>query len=155
MREAIMGLRDATRPDRSLPQHLEEYVAAFTRTSGISTDLVLDDGVRLSPDAEVQVLRVVQEALTNVRKHSGAVRATVHLSRGPRQVSVVVEDDGEGFDPRQTRPDGFGLTAMRDRAESVAGRLTIDSQPGRGTRVVVQFPTPDGLRPRLPEEMSA
>lgn len=154
VREAIMGLRDATRPDRTLPEHLEEYVAAFARTSGIPTQLVLDEAVRLTPDAEVQLMRVVQEALTNVRKHSGARSATVHVSGG-EQIRVVVADDGAGFDPGHTRPDGFGLTSMRDRAESVAGRLTIDSQPGRGTRVVVSFPRDDGLRSLLPEEMIA
>ncbi len=155
VREAIMGLRDATRPDRTFREHLEDYVAAFSRTSGIPTNLILDDDAHLSPDAEVQLLRVVQEALTNVRKHSGAERATVHLMGGSELVRVVVEDDGAGFDLSLTRPDGFGLTSMRDRAESVAGQLDIQSQPGRGTRVVVQFPAQDGLRPLYPEEMIA
>lgn len=155
VREAIMGLREATRSDRSLREHLTDYTAAFSRTSDIPTSFAADGDVRLTPDAEVQLLRVVQEALTNVRKHSAAEHATVQLTSGEHQVRVIVADDGHGFDPACTRAEGFGLTSMRDRAESVAGELVIDSEPGRGTRIVATFPINDGLRSLLPEEMIA
>ncbi|MFP5415857.1 MAG: sensor histidine kinase [Actinomycetes bacterium] len=171
VREAILGLRDATRTDRTLLEHLDGYVAAFARTSSIPTTLVADadDEFFLSPAAEVQVIRVIQEALTNVRKHSGARSATVLVSAQDDHAQFVVADDGTGFDPHALASDGFGLSAMRERAESVDGRLMIDSAPGQGTRVVVRlpgrrrsqapvepgFPVPASPAPQPAEELSA
>ena len=142
VREAILGLRDANRSDRTLLEHLDSYVAAFSRTSSIPTELVSDaeGDFFLSPAAEVQVIRVIQEALTNVRKHSGARRATVQITAQGDHAEFVVEDDGTGFDPSRLHSDGFGLSSMRERTESVDGRLTIQSAVGHGTRVVVRLP---------------
>jgi len=158
VREAILGLRDASRPDRTLVEHLASYVEAFSRTSSIETRLETQgDDLRLTPAAEVQVIRVIQEALTNVRKHSGARRASVRISVGDAQTVFVVEDDGAGFDPRTLagERDRFGLHTMRERTESVQGRLTIDSTPGRGTRLVVALPARHRLPPHASEELSA
>lgn len=144
VREAILGLRDATRADRTLLQHLDTYVAKFAASSSIPTTLDADasDELGLTPAAEIQVIRVIQEALTNVRKHSGARQASVSVRSADDQTVFVVEDDGSGFDPdaMSAERDGFGLSSMRERTESVDGRLTIDSTPGQGTRVVVRLP---------------
>ena len=125
VREAILGLKDAHRPERSLAEQLEAYVATFERTSSIPTTLHSDAGgdLGLTPAAEVQVIRVIQEALTNVRKHARARRAGVRIMMHDDHTAFVVEDDGRGFDPgRAPGADAFGLCTMRERTESVGGR---------------------------------
>lgn len=145
VREAILALRESNRPDRTLLEHLRSYVVTFSRTSGIPTTLVTDADAGadlcLAPGAEIQVVRIIQEALTNVRKHAGATAATVAVSAGAHHVECVVSDDGIGFDTASALAgDGFGLTSMRERADSAGGRLVLDSAPGGGTRVSVQVP---------------
>ncbi|MFT3876227.1 MAG: sensor histidine kinase [Propioniciclava sp.] len=143
VREAILALRESTNPDRTLLEHLRAYVATFSRTSGVPTSLVVHTGAEpcLAPCAEIQVVRIIQEALTNVRKHSGASGATVTVRALPHQVECTVADDGVGFEPADALSgDGFGLTSMRERAEAAGGGLHVDSAPGRGTRVTVRVP---------------
>ncbi|MBI4287155.1 MAG: histidine kinase, partial [Chloroflexi bacterium] len=92
---------------------------------------------------EVQVIRIIQEALTNVRKHARASHAWVRIGSEGDQVVVSIEDDGQGFDAtRIKRGDWphFGLQTMKERAESVRGTLEIASNPGRGTRLVFKVP---------------
>ncbi|MDO5499655.1 MAG: sensor histidine kinase [Propionibacteriaceae bacterium] len=146
IREAILGLK-GTHPERTLLEHLDSYIATFARTSEIPTELVAGaDTLHLSPGAEVQMLRVVQEALTNVRKHSGAERASVRVKSLGGHTEFVIADDGAGFDPGTLPADGYGLTTMRERVESVGGHLHIDSVPGAGTRIVVHLPESTDLR---------
>ena len=98
---------------------------------------------RLPLGTEVQLIRIVQEALANVQKHAKTGRARVVLRPEARSVTAVVEDDGQGFDLETVGAVGhhrFGLATMRERAESAGGRLEIDAAPGRGTRVVVTLP---------------
>ena len=98
----------------------------------------------LSPNAEVQLLRIVQEALANVRKHAAAREALVRLTEGDGCLEAVVEDDGVGLAPDalgRTSIPRFGLTTMRERAEAVGGTFAVDSTPGRGTRITVCMPT--------------
>lgn len=143
VREAILGLRESSLRDRSLVESLETYVATFSRQSGIPTRVeVADDAeIRLTPQGEIQVIRVIQEALTNVRKHSGARRAVVRVRADGTQARFVIQDDGHGFDPEIShRRDGFGLHMMRERAELAKGRLYLYTAPGRGTQVVVTLP---------------
>lgn len=144
VREAILGLRDSNRADRSLLENLEAYVAAFGRSSGIEARLDADQrwDPPLAPTAEVQVLRIVQEALTNVRKHAAARRAVVTVDVHDDETTFAISDDGRGFDPDGLPPEkqGFGLHTMRERSEQARGRLSIESAPGRGTRVTVTLP---------------
>lgn len=155
VREAILGLRESS-SGRTLLESLAAYVDKFSRVSGIVTTLETDQpDLALGPRCEVQVIRVIQEALTNVRKHSGATTAVVRVSAGPQSTSFVVEDDGDGFDPAAHRADagGFGLHTMRERTELVNGSLTVDSAPGQGTRVVVRLPS--APRAHVPEAVGA
>jgi signal transduction histidine kinase len=98
----------------------------------------------LSPDVELQLLRIVQEALSNVRKHSSAGRASVDISQEDGTIVAVVQDDGAGFDPELRRPGSagprFGLAIMRERAEGVGGWMNLRSTPGEGTEVRVELP---------------
>lgn len=144
VREAILGLRESSRVDRDLLHSLRAYLEKYSRQCGIATSLeTADDGeLVLPPHSEMQVIRVIQEALTNVRKHSGASSATVQICASAHTATFVVEDDGQGFEllgGRRDR-DGFGLQTMRERMEIIGGTLVIDSGPGRGTRVIARCP---------------
>ena len=91
---------------------------------------------------EIALFRVVQEALTNVSRHSGARRASVLATAQGRRLRVMVEDDGRGFDPAaQSR--GLGLAGMRERMELVGGALRIESTPGTGTAVIADVDLPE------------
>ena len=149
VREAILGLRESTRPDRSFVESLEAYAAKFSRQSGIATTVDSSAGrdLALAPAVEVQVIRVVQEALTNVRKHAQACTATVRVVEDGETTVVEVVDDGRGFAPGAPAHDRetFGLSSMRERTELVHGRFDLDSAPGRGTRVRVRVPRTGSL----------
>jgi signal transduction histidine kinase len=97
----------------------------------------------MPPDVEVCLYRIVQEALTNVARHSGALSCAVSLRRVGDQVELVVEDSGRGMTEASGGADarrGLGLMGMRERAQSLAGRFSIDNRPEGGTRVVVTLP---------------
>jgi signal transduction histidine kinase len=93
--------------------------------------------------SEVQLLRIIQEALSNVRKHARARRAWVRLEPAAAGVQVVIEDDGVGFDPdglRRSDLPRFGMATMRERAEAVGGTFEVAAVPDAGTRVIVHLP---------------
>ncbi len=101
---------------------------------------------RLSPVLELTAYRVVQEALTNIVRHANAQHALVHAQFSADQLTIVVEDDGDGFDldalTHADRPNvGLGLLGMKERVDNVGGRLDIDTAPGTGTRLKVSLPT--------------
>jgi signal transduction histidine kinase len=150
VREAILGLRETIPSDGGLEGALREYLRKFTRQTGIQAVLACAGDVRaaLPPRSEVQLLRVVQEALTNVRKHSGARRATVTLDCSVRPALLQVEDDGVGFEPAAVAASfegGFGLASMRERVEAIGGALDVHTAPGRGTRIIVRLEAEEPL----------
>jgi len=134
---APVGLDGATLTDA-----VRRLVSRFGAETGIAAGVsVTGEPAGLSRDREVVVLRSAQEALANVRRHSGARSVTVNLTGTKDAASLEVTDDGKGFDILDTnRPSGFGLTGMRDRVEACGGELSLVSAPGRGTRVVVRLP---------------
>lgn len=143
-RGAILDLHESSRVGRSLLDSLRAYLDKYSAQCGIATSLEasVEHDLALPPRSEIQIIRVVQEALTNVRKHSGAAAATVCVSEDSGTVTFVVEDDGRGFDAAVELFDrgGFGLHSMRERVELIGGTLLIDSASGRGTRVVAELP---------------
>jgi signal transduction histidine kinase len=159
VREAILGLRDSSKTERGLQDNLRAYLAKYTQQCNIETFLEsdLDHDLSLSPRCEVHLIRVIQEALTNVRKHSGAKSVTVRVTESDSTTTLTVEDDGHGFDQggSQFDRDGFGLFTMRDRMALLNGTLTIDSAPGRGTRVVASVPERSHPRPAPVEVKNA
>jgi signal transduction histidine kinase len=145
VRQSIFGLRTMVSRGLGLIPTLTEYLHEFSAQNGIGVELEVADGrpIHLSPASEVQLIRIIQEALTNVRKHAGAAHAWVRLHRQDPWVQVIIEDDGRGFDPATlASPDRlhFGLQTMRERAEGLGGKLEIDTAPGRGTRIVATLP---------------
>lgn len=145
VRESIIGLRTLPGPERSFAEALREFFDRWREQSGIPLDVAIDSDLRIRPGVELQVIRIIQEALTNVRKHARAESARVELHRTADTLVVTITDNGTGFDvttrPRREFP-RFGLTTMRERAESIGGTLTIDSAPGRGTSVAFTMPLP-------------
>ena len=143
VRQAILSLR-ATAPGRGLVASLREYIQRLREQSGLDVRLEAGENLRFPPAVEAQVIRIVQEALTNVRKHARASAVTVRFAPDPGDGTVVtVSDDGQGFDLASVeagRGARFGLLTMRERAESIGGTLSIESAPGRGTTVRLWIP---------------
>ena len=149
VREAIIGLRASVQPDGGIASTLKDYLAKYSRRAGIHAELQIDGDwrPRFSPEVAVQVVRVVQEALTNVRKHANADWARVCIGREGGDAVIVVEDNGQGFDTerlRQTDVLSFGMRTMRERVERVGGRFVVDSIPGEGTKVHIFLPVNGG-----------
>jgi signal transduction histidine kinase len=99
------------------------------------------DGKRLSPDLDIVLYRIAQEALTNAVRHAGSRNISLVLERRETGILMVVEDDGHGFDLEARKsPDRLGLPGMLERAEMLGGTLRIESNPGSGTTLVVEVP---------------
>lgn len=146
VREGILGLRTAPHRDGGLIPALRSYVERYAEASGLDVTLHVApevESIRLSAAAEIQLSRIIQEALSNVRRHARATAASVSFRRHAGGLRVEVADDGQGFDPTRPRSSGwprFGLQTMRERAESIGGTMTIETAPGQGTRVIVGVP---------------
>jgi signal transduction histidine kinase len=144
--ESIAGLRTNV-AEHGLVQALQDYADQFEERHQIPVSLRTDDlADQFPPMAALQVFRLIQEALTNVRKHAAAHEATVTLrSDGSGHLEVVIIDDGRGFIPGpqengNVRP--LGLTSMRERVEALGGTFQVQSQSGSGTRVTATIPMP-------------
>ena len=97
---------------------------------------------RLLPEVETAVYRIVQEALTNVVKHASAERVSIVVTRMAERLTVIIEDDGAGFDQDAAPGEGLGLLGMRERVQLLDGSFTIDASPGAGTTLAVELPLP-------------
>ncbi len=139
-------LRPALLDDLGLAAALERYVAGYRANFGLTADLQMTGfNQRLSPEIELALYRIIQEALTNIAKHARAHNVSIVVERKVRAVVAIVEDDGRGFDVRAILESAqdeskLGLHGMRERAELVGGRLQIESSPGAGSSVFVEIP---------------
>jgi signal transduction histidine kinase len=135
-----------------------ETAVAHSSTAGVPTELLVDGRRRpLSPGIELAAYRIVQEALTNVRKHAGrAASATVRISYEPRSLTVEVTDDGRGaVSSLSTAGSGHGLIGMRERVEIYGGSLTSGPRPGGGYSVRAVLPVVDADSPSTAASASA
>lgn len=143
-RETIFSLRAATTETGFLPalrNHLDDYQTFY----GLRTDLDIEDAslAELPADVGIQVLCIIQEALTNVRKHAAATRVWIRFEPHGPEVQITIQDNGRGFDSEQATTisgPSFGLSIMRERAESVGGRVEVKSEVGKGAQVLVWAP---------------
>lgn len=138
-------LRPSILDDLGLAAALRSYAKEFSENTGIPVDMqLLALTERLSPELETVLYRVVQEALTNVARHSGATRCRVTLRRKEQCVQGMIEDNGKGFDPEQAMMSksgrGLGLHGMKERIELVGGNLEFESRPGEGTSIFIEVP---------------
>ncbi len=146
VRDYLLGLDPQWPGETGFLSALQRYLCRFSETFHIETELDVSPGmadIALDPTAQLQLLRIIQEALTNTRKHAAAHRVRVTVAGSEGRAGITIEDDGRGFDARLA-PAGpeqhYGLGFMRERAAEVGGSVAIDSTPGRGTRVVVEMP---------------
>jgi signal transduction histidine kinase len=141
MRMLLLELRPASLAETSLTDLLKQLSEAVIGRARIPTEVDLDQAAQPSPEVTIALYRIAQEALNNVVKHAGASRARVILRASPPEagegLTLVVEDDGCGFDPDDVRSGRLGLGIMAERAESIGADLTIESPLGGGTRVTV------------------
>jgi len=147
LRELMQQMKSAEVDSRKLPPFLRDAVQRFQRETGIAAQLVLDvDEIRLPVPVCRELARIVQEALVNVRKHSGATRVIVQLLESGGKWELIVEDDGSGFPfagkISQAELDSSGRVPaiIRERVRLIQGELTIESRPGQGARLVILVP---------------
>jgi signal transduction histidine kinase len=147
VRDLSQLLHPSMLDDFGVPEAVGAHLRSFSKRTGIRAQLTqerMDD--RLPPEIEICVYRIVQEALTNVARHSGATSCTVSLVRRDDVLLLTIEDDGRGIDMSIARtPDarrGLGLIGMRERAQALAGTFVIENRPEGGMRVVVRIPVP-------------
>jgi two-component system, NarL family, sensor histidine kinase UhpB len=132
-------LRPTALDDHGLLPALATHVRRFASQTGIQADLQTHGEPDLTPDQEIAVYRVAQEALANIARHSDAGRVQVNLGTSGSALELRVRDDGRGFD-QQVRRKGLGLDGMAERARLVGGELEIESRPGAGTELVLRVP---------------
>jgi PAS domain S-box-containing protein len=145
-RRLIAGLRPPALDELGVVEAVESLVNE-ARADIPSVGLVEELGrSRLPAPVETTIFRIVQEALTNARKHAAARSAQVSLTRTPGAVRVSIRDDGTGFDPGSVPADRFGLEGIRQRARLLGAEPMISSRPGQGTTIEVVLPVPDDTR---------
>jgi len=141
-------LRSATLEHLGLPAALQQLVSSWSDRFHIAAEFDASgvNDLRLPSDVEANLYRLAQEGLHNIVKHAHATRVAVWMERRAQELTLVIEDDGHGFDPRenQERPESgsLGLLSMRERANLVGGILEIDAAPGHGTALFVRVPVP-------------
>lgn len=142
-RRSVNALRPTALDSAGLPEALRNVAGTWSARTGIPVQVTTSGDARTLPtDVDVALLRTAQEALANIDRHAHAHRVVLLLRSDARGTVLEVRDDGRGFDPGErsahpTRSEdgGYGLVAMRERIESVAGELTVESRPGHGTAV--------------------
>lgn len=138
IREISSNLRPTVLDDGGLLPALAGYAQQFMQRTGIAVDLHTHETAgALSPAVQSSLFRIVQEALTNCAKHSRAKNVTLQLSADSERVSLLIGDDGVGFDSESRDAPGLGLLTMRERAEFAGGSFSLETAPGRGTRIRV------------------
>jgi signal transduction histidine kinase len=143
LRRLMSELRPPAIDERGIGAALRDCAAQVLGESGVAFAVsAAVPPARVAPESEAVVYRVAREALANVRKHAGASTVEIVVETRDDHLHLVVTDDGCGFDVDHAGPSGdhFGIPVMRERAESVGGRLQITAAPGRGTRVDATIP---------------
>ncbi|HEY2353741.1 MAG TPA: GAF domain-containing sensor histidine kinase [Gaiellaceae bacterium] len=142
VRRLAVELRPKALDDFGLVAALERLTDNFAEHTGIAVEFVpnLPGDGRFPPEVETALYRLVQESLTNIVKHAQAKSVSIVLTRRSDSVSVIVEDDGVGFEPDRQDGDGIGLLGMRERVGLFGGRVVVESRPGAGTSLVAEVP---------------
>jgi len=141
VRRLAVDLRPSALDDFGLEPALQRLTEGFTEQAELEVDLVSELGdERLPREVETALYRIVQESLTNIAKHAEARRVGVSLIRRGRNVALIVEDDGRGFEPGEAHGDSLGLVGMRERVGLLRGRFAVESKPGHGATINVQVP---------------
>ncbi|MCJ7556195.1 MAG: sensor histidine kinase, partial [Gammaproteobacteria bacterium] len=146
LRETILNLHSTASLQQPFFAIVEQYLDGFTGSYDIQTHLSVGPGLGdhpFSPDAQLQVFRILQEALSNARKHGQAHQVLVAFTTVDGRVCMTIQDDGCGFAPDEVEMAGeqhYGLQFMQERAAQLKGALQVQSAPGTGTRVMLDIP---------------
>jgi len=146
LHEYILNLRSAPSQKQPFFTVIKQYLEGFTNNYEIQTNLTVASELSeepFAPDARLQVFRILQEALSNARKHGHARHIQVTFTAEDGQKCMTIQDDGSGFAPDSLKKAGsqhFGLQFMQERTEALGGCLRVESSPGAGTRVVLEVP---------------
>jgi NarL family two-component system sensor histidine kinase LiaS len=136
----IFELRPVALKPGGLEQSLRAYVEGWKRQNQVEVRLVCKGTVQPGPQVEQELIRFVQEALSNVARHSQASQVEVALTAGGGQLALSIWDNGSGFESGPETENGFGLHTMRERIQQAGGSFSLESQPGQGTRVTARIP---------------
>ena len=141
-RQAVMALRiSLDSPETPMVELLRRYVEDFQDRFGLRVEMECDDTLpRLRPRVEAEILRITQEALSNVAQHADATLVQVQLLLAGDQLTLLVRDNGRGFDLTAVGDDDFGLASMHERAAIIGGELTIEARPSDGTCIKMDLP---------------
>ena len=140
-RRLINGLEPTVLEANGLSGAIEQLVSEARTLDNFEVEFLNETRFgQLVPPLENAVFRIVQECLANALQHSGDRRAKVALSQAGNQVRLDIQDWGVGFDPESVQPGRFGLRGIRRRASALGGHAAIESQPGKGARIVVHLP---------------
>jgi two-component system NarL family sensor kinase len=140
-RRSVLDLRGGAQA-RPLPEALAALARSFTSETGVRVRVQTEGQVVLPLRVEAELVRIAQEALTNVRRHARATEVEVKLRAVPRGIRLTIRDNGRGFHTQLRKEGHHGLLGMRERARLLGGRLTVTSRPGHGTTVTVAVPAP-------------
>ncbi len=138
LKQIIDELRPAELEGKGLAQALKEYAARWQQHSGAEVKFVISGERPLPLDVEQALYRVAQEALSNVARHAEAESVAISLSMTPDKISLIVADNGRGFEPAAVSGSSLGLASMKQRLESVGGTLRVESRLAVGTSVIAE-----------------
>jgi len=146
LRHFSQELRPTILDDLGLVPALKWLASDLEKNTGIHAEVEISGSQRsLPPEAELMLFRITQEALTNIRRHSGATNTTVKLGFSEDKIKLIIRDNGKGFDLQPglsdlARTGKLGLTGMRERAQLLGGTLHIETHPGKGTELTIVLP---------------
>lgn len=141
-RRSVWSLRPQALEGSDLASALRNLAHQMTVGKQIKVNFLTSGKARpLSPETEIHLLRIGQEALTNALRHAQASRIKIQLAFNRREIRLSVEDNGQGFNVTSDgEDDGFGRVSLRERAEQIGAKIKLDSKPGSGTRIVAVLP---------------
>jgi NarL family two-component system sensor histidine kinase LiaS len=136
----IFELRPVDLKPGGLEQSLRDYIDGWRRRNPVELRLSVEGTGRSSPHVQQELVRFIQEALSNVARHSDASLVEISLNSSAQELVLSIRDDGGGFEPGLQTDAGFGLRTMRERIQQAGGHFTLESSPGHGTRVTARLP---------------
>jgi signal transduction histidine kinase len=139
MRTLLFELRPAALADAELSDLLRQLSESVIGRARVPVTLEVEGNCVIPTDVKIAFYRIAQEALNNIAKHSGATRAQISLHCQAQQVTMDIIDNGHGFNITQAAPGSFGLGNMKERANKIGAELKIESKPGEGTEISVNW----------------
>jgi NarL family two-component system sensor histidine kinase YdfH len=141
-RQVIDDLREEPSVNISLADFVHDEAERFTSLTGLPCEVKLGQDLPVSEEVKLQLEKIISEGLTNIARHAHAGRCWVHLELQEERLQLEIGDDGKGFLPENTAANSghYGLVGMRERVHLLNGKLTIESVPGRGTRLLISLP---------------